>query len=68
MKKLISLIVLIFIFISILLQGNVCEAFRGLLQGDDLTMGCLQCQAEVHLLLGLSAAVAGMVCRARGGS
>ena len=29
---------------------------------------CLQCQGQVHLLLCLSAAVAGMVCRARGGS
>ena len=31
-------------------------------------LGCLQCQGQVHLLLGLSAAVAGMVCRACGGS
>ena len=37
-------------------------------QGDDFTMGCLQRQGQVHLLLCLSAAVAGMVCRARGGS
>ena len=38
------------------------------LQGDDFTMGCLQRQGQVHLLLCLSAAVAGMVCRARGSS
>ena len=44
------------------------EAVSSPLQGDDFTMGCLQRQGQVHLLLCLSAAVAGMVCRARGGS
>ena len=38
------------------------------LQGDDFTLGRLQCQGQVHLLFCLSATVAGMVCRARGGS
>ena len=44
------------------------EANHCLLQGDDFTLGCLQCQGQVHLLLCLSVAVAGMVCRACGGS
>ena len=39
-----------------------------LLQGDDFAMGRLQCQGQVHLLLGLSSVVARMVCRARRGS
>ena len=50
------------------LQGDGREAVSSPLQGDDFTLGCLQCQGQVHLLLCLSATVAGMVCRACGGS
>ena len=49
-------------------QGDWRETTLCLLQGDDFAMGRLQCQGQVHLLLGLSSVVARMVCRARRGS
>ena len=44
------------------------QAVSSPLQGDDLALGCLQRQVQIHLLLCLSVAVAGMVCRACGSS